>query len=179
MNKGKDSSTVIEEAGLSEKITEQLTDAEKDARQRAELDKLLADAAKAQAPSITLPEMLGTFQQVEGLDGLYALPLCIETEIIVNEVFERLPQGESTSNMLKAGVAIAAGILRRVVLSEDPSEARAQLIEYIRTGDDSLIFKPVSETEVSRMFKSSNELTERLLKPLGIWKSEAAPDPNE
>lgn len=138
--------------------------------QRRALDELLEMASTREAPErYSLPEMLGDYQRVEGKPGWYVLPMCLEVELRALEFVSQI-RAENESNtiaLLRTAIDLASMLLYRVDLPNDRDAAMEKLQAYLRGEGE--ILRPVSQHEIGRAFKSSEELINVVLKPLGLW----------
>ena len=163
--------------------TEPLETPQTDAEWRREMDELLAKAQaefkKSQPREFTLPQMLGEYEKVEGKDGVYIRPMCLEVELRALELYDTLSDGTVTG-LARIAVGIAACVLYRLGLPSDEATARRTILAYVR-GEvpETDIFVPLTEVEVGRLFRNTDELKRLVLDPLDIRLLDAGEaDPN-
>jgi hypothetical protein len=152
-----------------------------------DFDALLKEAAeefaKKHRPKYTMPQVLNEYRAVDGKPGLYLRPMCLEVEMRALEAYNIYSDGTAVG-LARIAMSIAAGVLYRLVLPNDNEEARAKILAYAR-GDvaEEELFQPVTEREVGRMFRDSDELSRLVMDPLdmtigGTKKTEEGTDPN-
>ncbi len=158
-------------ATMTQEVTEQVNDVPR-ALTSADFDALLAEAAKEyrekQGARLSLPQMLGEYERIEGKAGLYLRPMCLEVEL---RVFEALDFIDRTTPAGIANLAIvaAAASLYRLDLPADDEEARLKVLGYARGRvEEEDLFVPVTEAEVKRRFKGFEELRELVLNHLDM-----------
>lgn len=137
-----------------------------------DFDALLKEAAaefqNKNRPKYTMPQVLGEYRAVEEKPGLYARPMCLEVELRALELYEIVGNG-TVSGLARIGVGIASAVLYRAVLPMDEAEARQTITAYVRGQvKEEEIFQPISETEVGRMFRDTDELRRLVLDPLNL-----------
>ncbi len=148
----------------------------------ADFDALLAEAAKEyrekRGARPSMPQVLNDYRQVENFPGVYLRDMCLETEIRAIEMYEIIDTS-TVSGMVRAGVGLASLVLYRIDLPADEAEARAKVRDYVRgeVPEDAL-FVSLSETEVGRMFKNSDELNAVLDLAGFNLKKDGESDPN-
>lgn len=149
------------------------------------LDSVLEEAnkefAKKRAPKYTMQQVLGDFRPVEGKPGLYARPMCLEVELRAIELYEMVGNG-TASGLARISVAIAASVLYRVNLPDDETEAREKILGYVRGSvEEEDLFTPLTEKEVGRIFRDTDELKRLVLDPLEMAFLQAGEEdsPNE
>lgn len=128
----------------------------------ADFDALLAEAAKEyrekRGARPSMPEVLNDYRAVEKFPGIYIRDMCLETEIRAIEVYEMIDTS-TISGKVRAGVGLAALLLYRIDLPADEDEARAKVRDYVRGEvSEEELFVPLTEIEVGRMFKNSDDL---------------------
>lgn len=140
--------------------------------EQPDFDSLLKEAAaeftNKNRPKYTMPQVLNEYRAVEGKPGLYLRPMCLEVEMRALEAYNAYSDG-SAVGLAKVAMAIAAGVLYRLVLPFDDEEARARIVAYVR-GDvpEEELFQPVTEREVGRLFRDSDELARLVMDPLDM-----------
>lgn len=146
-----------------------------------EFDELLKTAvsenASKRGPVYSLPQMLGEYEAVPDKPGLYLRPMCLETELRAIELYEIVGDG-SIAGQMRVGIGIAAASLFRLNLPNDATEAREKILAYARgeVSEDE-IFQQLTEIEVGRLIKSTDELKKLVLDPLEInFSGEAKAD---
>jgi hypothetical protein len=145
---------------------------------RAEFDRLLgvaeAEREEKRAPRCNLPAVLRDYEQVEGRPGLYRRGMTIETEARALELYGQFSTGRVDS-LIRIGIGLAACVLFRVNLPSDEAEAREKILAFAR-GDveEEEIFAPMTEREVGKLFKNSEELDRLVLAPLGYRINETS-----
>lgn len=119
-------------------------------------------------PKWTMPQVLNEYRAVEGKPGVYLRPMCLEVEMRALEAYNIYSDGTAVG-LARVAMAIAAGVLYRLVLPIEDEEARARILAYVR-GDvpEDELFVPLTEREVGRLFKNSEELRELVLNPLEL-----------
>jgi hypothetical protein len=144
-------------------------------------DALLAEAnahfANKNRSKYTMPQVLGDYRAIAEKPGLYMRPMCLEVELRALDLYSIYSDGTAIG-LARVAVGVAAAVLYRVVLPIDEAEARQQILAYIR-GDvpEEEVFVPLSEAEVGRIFRDTDELYRLVLDPLDfslLKKDEAA-----
>lgn len=161
---------------------------------RKEIDGALGEATEARINAMPkLPDVLGDYRQIEGHPGFYMRPMCIEVEIRALELFEQLSDG-TTGGIMRVGLGVAASVIFSVDMPMievagkkviDKDAAIARILSYTQ-GDieEEDLFVPVTPKQVGRMFKSTMDLKEKVLDPMGIkglglpGQAEDEEDPN-
>ncbi len=123
---------------------------------------------------ITLPAMMGDYRPVEGMPGLWMRPMRMRQEAQAMDLYAAI--GAATAgDAVRTGAAIAALVLYRLTLPNDPEEARAAVAAHVRGGPS--IFEPLTEQEVLDRFDDVEHLTRLVLAPLGIMQEGALSPP--
>ena len=151
-----------------------------------DFDALLAEAAKEMAdkrrPKYSMPQVLGDYRAIAEKPGLYMRPMCLEVELRALDLYSVYSDGTAVG-LARVAVGVAAAVLYRLILPIDEAEARDRIRGYIK-GDvpEEEVFVPLTEVEVGRIFRDTDELYRLVLDPLDfslLKKDEAAEnDPN-
>jgi hypothetical protein len=157
--------------------------------QERQFDELLKQAeAEFQAkrrPKYSMPQVLGDYRAIAEKPGLYMRPMCLEVELRALDLYTVYSDGTAVG-LARVAVGVAAAVLYRLVLPLEEQEARERIRAYIK-GEvlEEEVFVPLTETEVGRMFRDTDELYRLVLDPLDFSllkkdeKDEAAEkDPN-
>lgn len=156
-----------------------------EAKQGPDFDALLADARKyfesKNRSKYTMPQVLGEYRAIAEKPGIYMRPMCLEVELRALDLYGIYSDGTAIG-LARVAVGVAAAVLYRVVLPIEEEDARAKIIGYVR-GDvpEEEVFVPLTETEVGRIFRDTDELYRLVLDPLDfslLKKDEPESDPN-